>query len=544
MGADSGEVTPLLAVEASPMEHMFRRWLRPAIVRQSPRRSLARVALFALVGLVGLSLPGPRARAAACHSTCTIELKACKRTCGGSGGSRRACRAACAERSSCTAPGARIGTLAYVLTECREDPQGFLSGRQKLMIRRGNCDPIVAMESPVGGLAPVADPVHLCPLYGETRAGQGSVVVGIFQHIGVLPNGSGVVFEVTDGVSLFQYATPRLPDDGKGIFFVRADGGGLRRLTRRTTDIPIVALGGPSGFAPNDVFYLAISPDSRTVAFSGLDRLGSPQIFTLDIASGDVTDLTSERFPGGLTSTATTSFPYPSFADNHTVLFFTNDVQWKVGVDGSQPEPLPNITIGGGVVVPSFSVSGGSGSVVHGLLPGDVEGPNPNGDPISEVFLIDGPRLLQVTRFHRADTIGWSIFRGRVLVQASATPGDLCQLFSVGGFSGKVRQLTHLPPDASGGRQTYGCFAPGLSGAECTISTQGVAQDAKSGAILFQSSCDPLGSNPFGTQLFVMRADGTGLRQITRTRGRALEPDGSVSVEAPGPIGYAAEHPG
>ena len=44
--------------------------------------------------------------------------------------------------------------------------------------------------------------------------------------------------------------------------------------------------------------------------------------------------------------------------------------------------------------------------------------------------------------------------------------------------------------------------------------------------------------------IFVMRADGSGLRQLTRTRGMVLEPDGGVLVEAPGPIGYAAEHPG
>lgn len=516
----------------------------PTVRSSSHRRALA------LAVLAGLSLGASRADAAACPSTCAQQLVACKRTCAGGGQTRRDCRAACAERSTCTAPGASIRTLAYVVNECRTDALGSGSIRQKLMIRRGNCDPVVAMEAP-----PVEGPdPGLCRLYGETRNGAGAVVVGIFQHIGVLPDGSGVVFEVTDDVSLFPFATPKLPEEGKGIFFVGADGRGLHRLSPRTTGIPIIVLDptAPGGFGANDVFFFAISPDSRTVAFSGLgldsDGRESQQIFALEIASGKDRQLTS--FPGGTVSTATTSFPYPSFADNQTVSFFTSDVRWMVKLDGSGLKQLPGvIAVPGAQVVPNFSVSGESGAVLHGLLPGEVEGPNPNGDPTSEVFLVDGRNVLQLTSFHRADTIGWSFFRGRVLVEASANPlgtnpGDLCQLFSVGRLGGRLRQLTHLPPDA-GGRQPVGCNAPGIPGAECTISNQGVAQDAKTGAVLFQSSCDPLGTNPpFGVQLFVMRPDGSGLRQITQTRGMVLGPDGSVSVEAAGPIGYAAEHSG
>lgn len=515
------------------------------------RTSSRRLAVVLAV-LAGLSLAASRGAAAACQSTCAQQLIACKRTCPGSGQARRDCRAACAERSTCTAPGARIRTLAYVVNECRTDALGSGSFRQKLVIRRGNCDPVVAMEAP-----PFEGPdVGLCRLYGEIRSGAGAVVVGIFQHIGVLPDGSGVVFEVSDDVSLFPFATPKLPEERKGIFFVGADGRGLHRLSPRTTGIPIVVLSstGPGGFGANDVFYFAISPDSRTVAFSGLgldsDGRESKQIVALDIASGKDRQLTS--FPGGTVSTATTSFPYPSFADNQTILFFTNDVRWMVKLDGSGLKPLPGvIAVGGARVVPTFSVSGGSGAVLHGLLPGEVEGANPNGDPISEVFLVtNGTHTLQLTNFHHADTLGWSLHRGRVLVEAAANPlgtnpAGLCQLFSVGRFGGGLRQLTHLPPDAAGGRQPVGCNAPGILGAECTISNQGVAQDAETGAVLFQSSCDPLGTNPpFGVQLFVMRPDGSGLRQITQTRGMVLDLDGSVSVEAPGPIGYAAEHSG
>src|SRR2546426_1146148 len=84
--------------------------------------------------------------AAACRSSCRQQLVECERTCAGSGQTRRECRAACTARSTCTAPGARIRTLAYVVTECRQDPQGFFSSRQKLLVRRGNCDPVTLKE--------------------------------------------------------------------------------------------------------------------------------------------------------------------------------------------------------------------------------------------------------------------------------------------------------------------------------------------------------------------------------------------------------------
>ena len=94
--------------------------------------------------------------AVACHSTCTRQLKECRQTCPGGGQARRECRAACAERSTCTAPGAAIRTLAYVVTDCRTDPQGRSALTQKLVIRHGNCDPITAAEITV---VPPDDPV-------------------------------------------------------------------------------------------------------------------------------------------------------------------------------------------------------------------------------------------------------------------------------------------------------------------------------------------------------------------------------------------------
>jgi len=68
-------------------------------------------------------------------------------------------------------------------------------------------------------------------------------------------------------------------------------------------------------------------------------------------------------------------------------------------------------------------------------------------------------------------------------------------------------------------------------------------RDRDTGAIVFESSCDPFGTNPYGDQLFTMRPDGAGLRVLTDMRGFAVEADGSVTVELVGPFDYAPRGP-
>jgi hypothetical protein len=57
--------------------------------------------------------------------------------------------------------------------------------------------------------------------------------------------------------------------------------------------------------------------------------------------------------------------------------------------------------------------------------------------------------------------------------------------------------------------------------------------------VVFLSSCDPLGTNPFGEQIFAVRSDGSGLRQLTAMRGMEVDADGTVRVELPGPFAYS-----
>lgn len=212
-------------------------------------------------------------------------MAACRqRECGGLDAKvRRECVRACRERSTCTAPGVTIRTLAYVVTECRQDPQDLTVSRQRLLVRRGNCDPITVLETPQVGPAP--DPFFYCRFLGDSGIGWASVTFGLFQRFGVLPDGSGVVFELTDDFSMYPPLTPKPTEEG--IFFVRADGTGLRRLGPNS--------GVPALSDPPELPF-AMSPDSRTLAYTDLgpgpDGRDAAQIVTLDVATGRRRQLT------------------------------------------------------------------------------------------------------------------------------------------------------------------------------------------------------------------------------------------------------------
>jgi hypothetical protein len=186
------------------------------------RRRVLALAIFA-----GLSLAASRDGVATCQSTCTQQLVACRQTCPAGGTGRRDCRAACADRSVCTAPGAAIRTLAYVVTECTTDPQGRSALGQKLLVRRGNCDPVPVME--LAAPAPVPDPIGICHVWGAFgfyAMASVSGITGVFQHVGVLPDGSGVVFDLKKPSWPHPSIAPELPEEG--FFIARA--GKTRRL--------------------------------------------------------------------------------------------------------------------------------------------------------------------------------------------------------------------------------------------------------------------------------------------------------------------------
>jgi hypothetical protein len=75
-----------------------------------------------------------------------------------------------------------------------------------------------------------------CGLYGEFRWGSYGSLALLFHGSLVLPDGSGVVFQLTNDHSILPWLVPDPPEEG--WFFVRADGTGLRRLRpRRLVDL-------------------------------------------------------------------------------------------------------------------------------------------------------------------------------------------------------------------------------------------------------------------------------------------------------------------
>ena len=492
----------------------------------------SRAALVA--ALLGLSLhTGPVRAIAACQSSCTQELAECKRTCAGSGQARRDCRATCAERSTCTAPGAPIRTLAYVVSECHVDPQAFtVSGEQKLVIRRGNCDPVTAPLFPLSMS-------EACFAASE----------GVFQRIAVLPDGSGVVFEVTNEFSV-QPAIRNLELRDTGMFFVRADGGGLRRLGDASRASVRASL--PQGGFVTGLFVIAVSPDGRTLAFSDLgpgpDGRETDQIFTLDIATGggrkQLTRLqaTNSDVPPRLSCLA--------FLDDRTITFCKRSYTPAIGVflptdvftvptDGDRAEqPVDVLPVPGGGLVPQFHVTGSrtrAAVTVVSYPATPVDHFRLTGPFIEELFLLSGRNVLQLTNFDRSDTTragrGGEVVGRRVFFGASAdpfgtNPDQYCQIFSVNTRGTDLRQLTHLRDRVR--PSTSGCFSP-FPGA-CSIDRYFV--DRRSGAIVFTSNCDPVGENPSGSlQAFGIGPDGSGLRQLTGERGLTTTADGIVWFE-------------
>jgi hypothetical protein len=295
-----------------------------------------------------------------------------------------------------------------------------------------------------------------------------------------------------------------------------------------------------------------VSPDGRKIAFIdfGPDTEGheAGQVFLLDLRSGQRTQLTHQsRGPSGLDA----GICCVDFLSRGTIVYYRPvDAQaFQVATDGKSPEKAipPPTLVEGARIVPQFNVTGANPKVLYVDFPDRPAVTQvPGGTGVVELFLIDGHNLVQLTNFGRNDTGGQSGFitRGRVLFTASANPtgenpAEVCQVFSVNEGGGDLRQLTHLPSD---GRPFHGCN-DGFE-KQCNISHVHVFLDPITGTVLFGSSCDPFGRNPFGEQLFAMRPDGTGLRQLTSARGMTTDPDGTIHVELPGPVAYASGGPG
>jgi hypothetical protein len=341
----------------------------------------------------------------------------------------------------------------------------------------------------------------------------------------------------------------------------------------RTEDGSVVPIGPPSadpswrltiapipgGLDGTLDYRIPFSPSGRRIAFTdqgpGQDGTTTVQVIVLDLVTGRRTQVT--RLPSTPSPAFVRPTGYLSFVDENSVLFFT-----YTNPDGSNPgheirpftvrsdgtglravrEPA---TIPGSRVVPVFSVTGPGASAVDLHVQGTPVNLQPGADvaqlnQITEVFHLDGRNLLQLTNYGRWDTGVEFLGRdgSRVFFHSSANPlgtnpSQNCQLFSIDQLGARLRQVTHF---AQGPSSQHGC----LFGPPPGCDVRSASQDQRTGTIVFDSSCDPLGTNAYGDQLFGMRADGSGLVQLTHAKGREIGADGTVSVELAAQFGYSA----
>ncbi len=481
-----------------------------------------------------------------CRIDCQQEARGCVATeCATlAGTARRACARACRERTGCLFGGPAVRTLAYVLTECH-DTGGTLDARQALRVRRGRCPEesvVEAVGHPVGGLGPLCSVV-----LGGSLLADNALAAGVFTRLGISRDGSTVAFERTTRFSLVP-ALFDLPGDEEGLY-VRADGQSPRRLGDASR-APSFGLGGTAIQTDATIDF---SPNGRFVVFTdqgpGPDGAEERQVVVVDVRDGTRTQVT--RLPR--VPEARRHFVFATgaakFFDNDTIFFgsYTNPdglnpentlKPFTIDRDGRHLGVLkrPDVLAGAPGSLPLVPSPGG-GQVLNVVRAGEPENPEP-GQPIVEVFLVNPRRsVLQLTNLRRIDTDGQFLdtAAGRVFFRASADPFGTnpqhdCQLFSIDVLGAGLRQVTFFDSAAP---SIFGCaaFAPpgcGLAGA---------VQDPASRTVVFSSSCDPLGSNPHGAQVFAMRPGGSGLRQLTSARGVTTTP-GETVVELPGPFAY------
>ena len=521
------------------------------IRRHRTKRLTAVAAMLSLLTGGRFAVAGP-----SCAASCVARMASCRaeRCRGATGEDRHHCRDVCRTETGCAAGAARTRTIAAIVNECRA-AGGKWTTRQRLEIRRGDCPPVIVM--PLESSEPALDSYPVCLLYGLIRVGGAALSFGVFQGLAVSPDGETVLFQVTDdflrpltfGGAAVQ--TPPYTLASEGIYVVRADGSGLRRIADQSRDPPFAAKPDLS-IAYKESSGFSFSPDGTSVVASdrgpGADGSDAPQVVMIDPRSGvrrQLTNFTASQVgvpPNGLSLDA----------------FFLDEE--RIGgqvylVDGKVPGPRyfrmrrngkdfeylnfeAPVVVEGATLDTSFRVSGLLSDVFTLRFATTTDQPFPGS--VREIFVSDGRQLLQLTNYGRSDTAFPIRLRDRnhVVFTASADPvkrnaSNTCQLFNVDRLAGGLRQLTRF----DGGLAEPGC---GTSLLGCTVTQALDEQDPSTGAIVFDSSCNAFGSTAVGQQVFAIRPDGSGFRQVTNYRGATTDSDGAVSVELPGPVAYQA----
>ena len=456
--------------------------------------------------------------------------------------------------------GITLGTLAYVETECHDTKQGFVE-HQRLRIRQGEREPVTVFATHVG---PVSGVGGICHGVNVARWSFTSLAREAIQNVVVSPDGTSVVFEVTDEFSTFPPLPLNLPPEQKGIFWVGADGAGLRSLGPPSRGRLFFINNGGGNTGVNILGEWSFSPDGRTVVLvdKASDTQGheSDQLVTVEIATGrrtQVTALPPAVPPAGYPRDAPT-VTWPVFIDDRTISFSSSanldglnpDNTWRqmtINTETHQltvPPPIP-IALPTGQIQLSLVITGDRPQAVRvPPLGGALSGPG-------DIFAIDERQnILQLTDFGRPDTYPpvVDVDEEHIYFPASADPLGInrtqnCQIFSIDRLGNNLRQLTNFHETE---HSTWGCnfgTRPKGCGLYLPLTQRQAVQDPRGRTLLFYSSCDPFGTNPNGGQIFAIQPDGTGLRQLTNSRGLVKEADGTYSGELPGPGAYGPYAP-
>jgi hypothetical protein len=396
------------------------------------------------------------------------------------------------------------------------------------------------------------DLLDLCGLYAFGLTGVAAKPASFLQRFGLSPDGRTIVLEITDDFALALLGWQGFLDPSQeGIFVLGSDGSGRRRLGPASriasfefqfdTSAPQGFLGdfsGGTGFA--------FSPDGRTVAFTDLGAAPSGeesvQIFVLDLSDGTRRQVT--HLPPFMAASGVLEISGVTFFDAETVGFAMRSgealtINLVNVATGALVIREPPAAVPGASFAPTFSINARNQRLFE-LALADVVAENPvfGRDLVTEIFIERGPDVLQLTNFQRIDTgPGFLVDRGRRVLFVASTnrlgtnPTNNCQFFSVDALGGDLRQLTAFD---TGETAEFGCTGSLRPG--CLVLA--VAYEPAGEIVLFESTCDPFGTNPAGPQFFAIRSDGSGLRQLTFAAGVIAVPAGTVSVEFPGPFAH------
>jgi hypothetical protein len=344
------------------------------------------------------------------------------------------------------------------------------------------------------------------------------------------------VFEVTDDFSVVSQN--QVPPEQEGIFVVRPDGSGLRRIGPASRS---PSFGASLGRVWADTDF-SFDADGLRVTFADIGPGpggDTDQIFTMDLSTWERSQMTRLPLAPGI-GRFILRVSGPSFIQQGTIAFWSRT---NPTVDGEESNPLNEARIFTVKtddpetlrVVPVFAEGTDAASIIDAF---QITGPEPRARSIrihgrNHPFVLDGERVLQLTNFWGTGT-NMSADGQRVFFQTDADPlgTNPCQdsnIFSTDRNGGDLRQVT--------GRIEGECDQR----RGCSILFAKINPDPLTQSLVFKGGCDLVGLNPDREgQIFAMHPDGSGFTQLTHARGVRRDPDGTITVEGLGPWNSSA----